>query len=364
MILLYWGLLLLVTSFLFKKNYSVYWGFLFVLVIMGFQTAQTDYISYNNSFYVIKNLSKFGLADNPLLYSSYKDVGWNYLNILFSFSTFPFMVFCIALSQYYILCRVIKEFVDPMCQYLAPIFFYFTFSFMLMQMTAMRQGFAIELCLAALLCLRNNKVLASSILCCVAYSIHGTAVLGIFVVLLYAINKWRNLFSKSIHKNDFYYPIIITGLYLLLYIVKDVFMGSLTSVALSLYSGEYDHYLSQIDFVEISSLYVLYNGIMAFLSVFYYKYATADIRVFIVVSVIANFAEMLFFGLSDLPRVFLYFSICSIVVLPNIASFLKQRLGNIPYYAFIVLCIGYAIKSFLPHIVNGGYFSTYEFVFN
>lgn len=79
----------------------------------------------------------------------------------------------------------------------------------------------------------------------------------------------------------------------------------------------------------------------------------------------SNICRCNVFGVGSLPRMGYYYLVSTIVVYPNIAQLLSVKYGKIVALIFIVMCIGYAVKTSLPWLTEldtTGY-RYYEFVF-
>lgn len=342
------------------KKYSPYQGFLFVLLIMGLQSGVNGdyygYLDYNND---LKSGSYYLQND--------MEVGWELLNKIFSFIPFPVFLFAISFLQYVILSKFVKKYIPGSYQYIAAVLFFFTFSFMLLQMKAIRQGLAIELSIAAFMYMDDRKLWASLLLVFAAFSIHNSSLIITPFIILFFCSKKYHWFEKKIIKENFFYPIIWTAIYLVIYSFKTTILNKYlmtlsTSNVILRFSGYFQDVQHQFD---ISWLIVFYNAIIVFTVTWSYKYASPTMRFFSILSVIAAFLEMLLFGLGSLTRTFLYISIFNIVVYPNVAKSIKRNFGFEVYLAYIVFCVGYTFKTSLPWMLETAddRFGTFKFIF-
>ena len=116
---------------------------------------------------------------------------------------------------------------------------------------------------------------------------------------------------------------------------------------------------------DISWLIVLYDAIIMFLVAWYYRFADSRMRVFCWASMVAAIGDMLFFGIGSLPRIIMYLVVFNLAVYPAVATQLNRKFGRIWALAFLVLLLGYAVKTSLPWMLgtDGGRFGTYRFIF-
>lgn len=354
------GIILTLLSFIFKKKYSPFFGFFFVLLIMGLQYGvEGDYYRYKNQFAEIQ----LGWSDSNDFY----DIGWFYLNKFFSFTSFPFLVFIISFVQYIILAIIATNYISKPYQYISAILFFFTFSFMLLQMKAIRQGLSVELCMAVFLYLDKKKLWSSLLIFIIAFLIHNSAIImAPFIILFYFIHK-LNWFENPIIRNIFYNPIIITTLYFVAYFFKKTILNDyLFSLAYSTEILRFSNYFHDIEFqFNISWLIVLYNAFIVFTITWFYKYTSPSMRFFFIISIIAAFCDMLFFGIGTLSRILMFFSIFNIIVYPNIVELAKKKFGSAVSFLLIIIYVSYAIKTSLPWMLesDGDRFGTYKYIF-
>ena len=147
------GILLIIVSLATEKKYKPYIGFAFVFLIMGFQSGvEGDVMNYQADYETMAQaltVDSRTIEDEPV---------FPYLMKFFTFfSPYWFFVMVLSIFQVYILERFVSRFCKGSYQLIAAILFFFSFNMMLLQMKAMRQGFAIELIVTAFLLLEKNK---------------------------------------------------------------------------------------------------------------------------------------------------------------------------------------------------------------
>lgn len=177
MIILYTGIILILYSMFsgeLTRNYKPIIGFMFTFLIMAFQSnVEGDYMSY---------MKDFGMG-----YSRTMDTEplWVLLQMPFYLLGWQYFIFFMVLFQVWVVYRISKMYASNHYQYLGAILFFFTFGMMLIQMKALRQGLAIEICLLPFIMKFDNKNrLLNRILYCygpvvIAYFIHNSAIVGL-----------------------------------------------------------------------------------------------------------------------------------------------------------------------------------------
>ena len=368
-IILTTGILLIVLSLLTEKKDTPYIGFAFVLLIMGFQSGvEGDFMGYMQEYNGIAGsqmVDSRTIEDEPV---------FPYLMKFFSYFA-PYWLFVLLLSMFevFVVERFVARFSFGHYQFLAAILFFFSFNMMLMQMKAMRQGFAIEMMLLSVLLIEYGKKLKFpwlAVLAVVAaFFTHNSAAVAIPFVILFYFAK-RNPQFLTRRGNGDLFPVIMVGIYLFVYFIKttilnDYLIGfammSDEDFRLASYFGEDE----MENAFKISWLIVLYDAVMVFLISWYYRFADSKMRVFCWASIVAAFGDMLFFGIGSLPRIIMYLVVFNLVVYPAVTLQISRKFGKVWALIFIVFLFGYAFKTSLPWMLGteDGRFGTYEFVF-
>ena len=360
MILYILGFFYIAASFLSRKHYNAYLGLLLVLLVMGFQSGVPgDYDSYQENF----NYLMFENADASRLRN---ESGWILLIQFFgNIGSFHFFIFCISLLQYLILARFINLYADKRFRFIAGLIFYFSINMMLFQMKGLRQGLAVDLCVASLICLEKRKIISSGLIVLVACTFHTSTFLFVPFLLLYALIRDRKLMNELHDKFSVIFPVFATLAYLLLYFSKEVFLDYVEPILLSLNLGGYEGYFGQIEFVTYHPLITIYGCIVTFATSWYLTQTKGVVKYFTLLTLSSLFVELIFFCLGDLYRFSLFYGIFSIVVYPNIASLLHRRGYKLLSWAFAMLCVAYAWRTFITwtirHSEDG--FDNYRFLF-
>lgn len=361
MIILYIGIFLVIISFVLRKKMPLFLGFAFVFLIMGFQSnVEGDYDGYKIGFSMIDTRTA---EDEPL---------WVFLYKIFQPFGFEFFVCCIALFEVFVLTKLAQRFSSHSYKWLPAILFFFMFGMMLIQMKALRQGLAVEVCMLPFILSvekRKFKLLYCLIPLFTAFLIHNSALVMFPAILLYYLNVSIGFLEpkKSNHRLGFKLPMIFLFFFVFVYYLRtEIFHTYL--LQLSVLFGDFrlgDYLENENEAFELSKLLVLADAVFVFLSVWYYQYTKGAMRILSIMATIAIFADVTFFGVGSLPRMGYYYLVSTIVVYPNIAQLLSVKYGKIVALIFIVMCIEYAVKTSLPWLTEldtTGY-RYYEFVF-
>lgn len=368
MIIIYLGCFLILVTLLSQGKLKPEFGFLIIFVIMAFQSnVEGDFAEYKAAFE--NNVISRTVEDEPL---------WQFLNDLFK--PFGFLTFNIFLCafQLFVLLSFCNKYSSSKYLYLAPILFLFTNSMMLIHMKAIRQCLAIELCVLPFLVdyakCKQSKWLYVLIPFLLAFLIHNSAVVAAVPLALYYLQGKSKILSYQSNntKSEFFFPILVTGLFFVLYVAKEsilysyfIQLGSIMQAYDIRGSGYASLEENGVVFFDVSWLIILYDAIMVFFTTWYFRRTCGVQRVFAICSLIASFWDMMFFGMGSLMRVGYYYSIFNLVLIPNLAEHIENRFGSLAVKLFIVTCVGYAIKTTWPSFTSSApeLFGNYKFIF-
>lgn len=367
-IILTTGILLIIVSLLTEKKYKPYVGFAFVFLIMGFQSGvEGDFMEYMEGF---NSIARTGMVDSRTIED---EPVFPYLMKVSSFIV-PYWLFILLLSLFecYVLERFVSRYAKGPYQWIAAILFFFAFNMMLMQMKAMRQGLAIELMIAAFLLMERKKKKfpwVSFLLAVAAFFTHNSSLVAVqFLILFYFATRKEHFLTKT--GNGDLFPVLMLGIYLFVYFIKTTILNDYLIGFAMLSDDDFrlSGYFSEKEMenaFEISWLIVLYDAIIVGLVAWYYKFADSRMRVFCWASMIAAIGDMLLFGIGSLPRIIMFFVVFNLAVYPAVAQQLSRKFGKIWALAFLVLLVGYAVKTSLPWMLetDDGRFGTYRFIF-
>lgn len=368
-IILVVGILLVLSSLLIGEKYKPYYGFAFVFLIMGFQSGVAgDFMGYMEEYNSIASMGEVvsrTIEDEPV---------FPYIMKFFTYFA-PFWLFVLSLSLFevFVIERFVNKYSFGHYQFISAILFFFSFNMMLLQMKALRQGFAIELVLLSVLFIdkqKNNKVpWLAALAVLLAFLSHNSSLVALpFLLLFYIATRNDSFISKF--GNRWFFPVLTVGVYLFVYFIKTTILNEYL-IGLAMLSDEdfrLSNYFSENEMdnaFKISWLIVLYDAVIVLIVSWYYRYANSRMRVFCLASIVAAIGDMLFFGIGSLPRIIMYLVVFNLVVYPAVTQQISKKFGKFWATLFVVFLFGYAIKTSLPWILgtDDGRFGTYQFVF-
>lgn len=363
MIILYVGILLIIYALISGNKYKSEVGFLFIFLIMGFQSGvDGDFYRYKDEF------ENFSWSSHFFRKEEYT---WGYLTYFFQrFTTFPIFVCILSAFKCFVIFKFVQRFAGNNYKYLCAILFFFTFNYMMMQMKAMRQGLALELCITSLLLIDNEKkksIYLAIITSILGYYSHHSSLICITLVWGYYFYL-KSKFAKRNLSLSKMTPIIVTSLALALFILKKTVLDKYLVPIISTIDN--DHYMNYAqDFIEnsgaMSFLVVFYEIIVIFLLCWYLQYAGKKLRYLTFIAIIGMFTDILFFGTGSVQRILLYFSFTNFVIFPNIVYSAKKHWGTLPATIIIIILVGFALKTSVSWLISGNeeMFGQYKFIF-
>lgn len=368
MIILFVGILLFLISYLRRYKYSPYWGFLFPFIIMAFQSGvKGDFEGY---------LSDFLSGDHGYTIKE-TEFAWLYINEIFQpFGFYP-MLFCISLFECFICAYYVENYLTRNKKWLGALVFFFTFGCMLIQMKAMRQGVAMECVLLAFILAEKHKYIPSILAGVVAYGFHNSSVSILPILVLYLIyqiskKKYFPIFSyiaNLIHNSHIRQSsVVVLGIGIFIfYILKSTFLNNyILPLAMSQEDFVYSGYLEELGDNNLS-LWIVINMVIKGMAFGLLYMHSSKGRVFVVLSIFGLFANLFFWGFGNLMRITNYYTLFSIIAIPNACEVLKTKLkyGQLYSVVFILLYFIIELRSTLPWLLssqNDG-FATFNFIF-
>lgn len=174
--------------------------------------------------------------------------------------------------------------------------------------------------------------------------------------------KW---WQVELHIKDWLLPVILTTTYVIMIVNKFYVVDYLRPILMELDLWEREGYFSEMDQNTQNVLFYLYGGIVVFAFSYYLKYALGTDRFIVLMALVGQFTGDFFLGQGSLFRLPLYFSIFSIVAIPNVANYLYKKNYRTLSWIFVLLCIGYAWRTFMPWVYRPQQdgFYTYNFIF-
>lgn len=363
MIILYTGILLILYSLLSQKTgkYNTTIAFLFCFIIMGFQSnVDGDYYSYLNEY---ENFNFINSVSNK------EEYFWLYLTYYFQ-KYVPFYVFVCTLSLFECYCvkTFIDKFGDKQYLFISAVLFFFTFNYMLMQMKAMRQGLAVDLCMLSFVMIDKQKkksFVYAILLSLAAYFTHKSCAMCLLLVWGY----WLYLkYTKEGAKTNTINPLYLAVGIIVLYFSKKAFLDTYLIPALAMLDD--DHYMNYaMDFADAAGqmnfLPILYNTLMVSFMAWYMRFVDRKERYLVIIAIIGVFVDTLVFATGSIQRLLLYFLFANLAIYPGMAKKIEERYGKVALWAFFTLLIGYAMRTSVFWLMSGDVtmFGQYKFIF-
>ncbi len=358
MIIFIVGLFLILYCLLARGNYKGRIGFLFPLVIMGFQYIDTpDFIGYKESF-----------AIGGIVYTVKEfEFGWLWLNNLFQFAGFHAMIFFMAVFQCCVCAYYVKHVAPKETQWLGVLLFFFCFPCMLMMMWALRQGMAIAFFVLAFCLAYNNKIIPSIISGILSFSFHNSVAILLPLLGLYLFfnNSQRGKHNNKGSKGNWVLIATPIILFILVFFKKTFLNQYLIPFALAS-SDTYGGYTDELQVFDLSWWVSIYYCIHGMLLSLLYKFSTKG-RIFVLLSIISVFCNLIFYGLGNLMRVSNYFIIFTIATIPMVVHMLRgqYKWGRLYSFIYILLIVVVELRNTLPWLFlqTEDNFHTYTFSF-
>jgi len=375
MIVLTFGIILIGLNILTSRKFTPLFSILIIALILCFQdNCQNDFLGYQEDYRLALttgHLQDFSEHDTEPL--------WLFL-VLTASRIIPWWMFisCLGLFESVVLYLFIKRFSKGSYAWISTILFYFTWNMMGMWMSLLRQGFVVSIMIAAFLVYeKKKKVLWPAILMLIGFLIHNSSMVMIPLLSAYIyFDKYKKEKTHNLKRKNGIdlFPIIVTAGYFLLYSIKKMLLTDYL-VALGVLLGDNVPLTSYLDpssahgtsqfMEEVSWLIIFYDAVIVFVVSCLYKSTDLRMKWMCLLSLACAFGDMLLFGTGSLPRIIMYYSIFNIVVYPYVVQSIRKKWGVIPAMAFVIMLIGYAIKTSLPWMTSDawGGIGTYKFVF-
>jgi len=331
------GLIAISLAYLNKyKNFK--YGLEFAFIILTIFLAirfdwGNDYSNYLSSFINIKN-NDYSAFDINFLKENDHEIGWIFLNKIFSPFGFFGLVIFLTIIENYILYRLIKKYVNKKWQWLSVFIYVFSPIFMLTCSSMMRQFLSICIYLISIRYIIEKKFLFFLLLNLLAFLFHKSAII---LLPTYFITYLNNQIKH-------------TNLLMIIYVVWYFFAAELVYIPLnsilSIESFEkYNYYIVSGSKAEIGTgLAVLFSYLLFFLILKKSKNLPANLSIISFLYLISLFITPLTtYGLI-IGRLSIYFIFFIIVILPNIIPLIKNEL--LKYFVLIVY-IAIQLKEFI-----------------
>lgn len=362
MIIFLIGIVLIIYGISAKK-YSVAWGMFFVLLILGFQEGiPGDYMGYKYTF-------EHGGEDPNDVMSTVKETEYSMIwltQTLSRYMNFHWFVFLTALVQCFAMGAMIKEHADKRYWNFGILLIFFTYNIMLIQMKAMRQGYAVDCLLLAYWLIGRRRFLLSLLFAAVAYGFHNSSIVAmpfyvVFFVMMFLRRKDKidknnhtTIVDCKVDSKSFKYASIVAIGLLAFTVLKFTVIDSYVKPFVeTLDFFEYGGYLEEVEDRGLAWWIVLYTTVATFSAALYLRNEKDLFRKYMAfMSVVAGFVYVGLFGMGSLFRISMYFDIFAIITFPNVAGMLRNTYGKDVANYYIVFNMAYLMYLSVMHMIS------------
>lgn len=268
------------------------------------------------------------------------EVGWLFLNRLFSRIGFFPMIAVLAFFNCYIYARFISRYVPGHYYWLAVFFYLFNPENMLIQSSAMRQAVAISFFILATESVIKKNLIGYFVAVGLASLFHTSALLLIPVYFIGVANI-------SIRKRSI--PIFLTA-YISLFFFSEEIVSIMLSSLISEGGGQFERYVIYDGKGTVGSgVGLLFHGLYLILLLYFYEKQSNAGKFFFKMSISSIYLVPFSVEVLMLARIGYYFSVFSIISIPLIAVQIEKQLLRI---CFVVLHILYALWAYFQFFQN------------
>lgn len=330
------SLLAIILTYLSQyKNYNILFklAFLFITIIACIHyNFGTDYDNYYDLF---RELSRYSFEEVLQLNIVHVEPGWAFLNILFSHLGDPlgfFVLVCLLnIIQNYIYYVFIKKYVCPKYRWLALTIYLFSSTFYILNFSMMRQGLAVSLVVLATMLLSNQKYLYALLIVLLSSCIHKSALIFLLAFPV-GLCKFEN--SRAL-------LVILWGGVIIAFASSSM-ISSIYSSVIGL--QVFEKYQGYEDFGTTSIGVGFFINLLPYLvitcMVFNKKILSKSMFYMSIIMFLSLILNAFTLKITLIGRLLFYFSVFSIVVIPNLYKQIKSqpiRLCLIFIYLFMIL---------------------------
>ena len=336
---------------LFSKG--LFMSFLIIFIFLAIRKDYgNDYIMYSDFYKLLsQNYVKFS---NLKDYDDHFEIGWRYLNKIFSTIGFSFNSFLIVLSfaNCFIFYKFIKKYVPQNYYWLAIFIYVFNPDFMLIHLSAIRQLLAILIIIYAIPLVYEKKYIKFIILVLFSTLFHTSALFALFLVLISLIN-WKYSVRNTI---------ILSVVYLSLFVVSAAVSDFMNSVV-GLYFDRYSVYSEGEGKVKTGlGFFVIFILIIFLLTS--KKNMSKDEQLLNNMTIFSLLMSVIGINLMMVYRLNMYYTPISIVTLPLMVHYTKDFFQKRLLILVLVFFYLYSFYNFFQSEIYGEFYEKYYTIFN
>lgn len=306
-----------------------------------------DYFAYLNMFQLIQDQAEGGYRDSGI------EIGWYYINLLFSDAGFFAFVAALSFFTYCSIARFISRFVSPGYYWLAGFIFIFIPDNFLIQTSAMRQTLAISIFLYSIEYIVERKILHYFCFVALATIFHTSAAVLFF---LYFVGG-KNLSIRSTH-----IPILIAGFFSVFFISDHVVDLAFRVLGQFDEIGKYSEYKGSG--VLGSGLGVAFQVFLLIASIFVHDKLDRPKQILLRIAILGFFVIPLSSSLMIIGRLGFYFSAVHIAAIPAIVSVFRRSWASVAFLTIYFVYAFFLYFSFFSDPVWVKSYSDYVTIFS
>ena len=337
-----------------KRNVLLFLSFFTIFIFTAFRTNYgNDFEAYQLMFENIKTGSDEYTIGNTRI-----EIGWILINKLFSHVGFNALIAFLSFVTCVIYYLFIVKFVDRKYYWFSVLIYYFNSSYMLIQLSAMRQTIAIVLFLLSLGFLIDKKYLISALLITMAVFFHTSALFLILVMLIFIIFKINRINKTAI--------VVLTSLLLLLFLGGMYLEPTMNTIASKLFKDQYYMYLVQDEDMGRSNMsnIIIYSLLLIVLLLYYNKIEYKSMKLLTILVVFGIFMLPLGYILSQASRLAFYFLPITIVVYPYYMQNISNKVIKILFVSGVFMVFVVRLITFFTSEIYSPYFYEYHSILN
>lgn len=285
---------------------------------MGYLEEHTIYSKSWEEFFYLRKIG----------HGAFKDMGWALIQRLFP-GKYGFFVFVgiISIIQNYIYYILIRDYVTQRDRWKAMAIYLFTTSYYVQNFSAIRQGFAVALCIGALLLAIKNKLLLAIAVIMLAISIHSSALVFLPVIFLVKLHLNHGRIYAV------FFSVAAAVLYLNTTLIGDVYTWLIG--LFPLLDKNYGHYVEKMAATEAPLGFgFLLNSIMYIIIVYFIYTKFEDFakeqKIFLLLTIVPFLLIPFSLHISGIiSRLDAYFAVFRIVAIPLVYSKIKNKVVRI-----------------------------------
>lgn len=330
-----------------RNKYLLYISFLPVFLFFSLRNDYgNDFIPYKSLFNAIQSSDAVNIEERI-------ELGWIFLNTLFSFSNFHFFIFSLTVISFLVYYKLMRLFIPHAYYWLFLFLILFDSNILLIQASAMRQNVAILCFMCANIAIYYNKKMLYLGYCVIACFFHSTAILLTPLILLQRFN----LKIKSIN------AVLIAIIYLIGSLVIQDFKIFIRTLAEKFISPIYLYYMD-LDFGTQSLSNVLFYSFLFYVLLRYYDKIPFNKRYIVLFSLFGIILIPFCYIIPMLARFTLYFSPLIIISFIFILMQIKDRVvRRILLVLFIAVTLFRCYSFFFSETYSNSYLNYHSILF-